>query len=64
MGISKRGFGFQARIIVEAEEGEELTVQEEENSAVQWWSFEDVLKVSEEPWMVENIYKKLIERSR
>ena len=48
----------------EAEESEELTVQEEENSAVQWWSFEDVLKVSEEPWMVENIYKKLIERSR
>ena len=70
MGISKRGFGFQAILhfnltfLAEAEESEELTVQEEENSAVQWWSFEDVLKVSEEPWMVENIYKKLIERSR
>ena len=55
---------FNLTFLAEAEESEELTVQEEENSAVQWWSFEDVLKVSEEPWMVENIYKKLIERSR
>jgi len=31
---------------------------------VQWWSFEDVIKVSTEPWVVENVYKKLIERSR
>ena len=50
--------------LAEAEESEELLPQEEENSAVQWWSFEDALKVSSEPWMVENVYKKLIERCR
>ncbi len=50
--------------LAEAEESEELTVQEEENSAVQWWPFEEALKVPKEPWMIEHIYKKLIERSR
>ena len=47
-----------------AEETEELAVKEDENSAVQWWTFEEALKVSTEQWMIENIYKKLIERSR
>lgn len=55
---------FNLTFLVEAEECEELRVQEDENSAVRWWTFEEVLKVSTEPWMVENIYKKLIERSR
>ncbi len=55
---------FNLTYLAEAEESEELTTQEEENSAVQWWSFEEALKVSTEPWMIENIYKKLIERSR
>lgn len=55
---------FNLTYLAEADENEELIVQEEENSAVQWWSFEDALKVSTEPWMVEHIYKKLIERSR
>ncbi len=34
-----------------------LTVNEAENSAVKWWTFEDALEVSEEPWFVEWIYK-------
>lgn len=55
---------FNLTYLAEAEESEELTAQEDENSAVQWWSFEDVLKVSTEPWMIECIYKKLIEKSR
>ena len=55
---------FNLTYFAEAEEGEELIPQEEENSAVQWWSFEDALKVSKEPWMIEYVYKKLIERSR
>ena len=50
--------------LAEVEESEELAPQEEENSAVKWWSYEDALKASTEPWMVENVYKKLIERSR
>ncbi|MBE5892933.1 MAG: NUDIX domain-containing protein [Lachnospiraceae bacterium] len=55
---------FNLTYLAEADENEELTAQEGENTAVQWWSFEDALKASAEPWMVENIYKKLIERSR
>ena len=55
---------FNLTYLAEVEESEELIPQEDENSAVQWWSFEDAIKVSKEPWMIENIYKKLIERSR
>ena len=35
-----------------------------ENQGVKWWPLEDALKVSTEPWMVEWVYKKLVERSR
>ena len=55
---------FNLTFLAEAEESGELLVQEEENSAVQWWTYEEALKVSTEQWMIENIYKKLIERSR
>ena len=54
---------FNLTYLAEAEESEVLTAQEGENTAVQWWTCEDALKASTEPWMVENIYKKLIERS-
>ena len=36
----------------------------EENKAVRWFTFEDALKASSEPWMVENIYEKLIAKTR
>ena len=49
--------------LAEADENEALMVREGENSAVQWWSFEDALRVPSEPWMIEYIYKKLVERS-
>ena len=49
--------------LAEADESEALTVKEDENSAVKWWSFEEALRVSKEPWFVEHIYKKLIEKS-
>lgn len=50
--------------LAEADENEALTINEEENQAVKWWSFEDALKVPKEPWFIEWIYKKLIERCR
>lgn len=50
--------------LAEADEDEELIVNKAENQAVKWWSFEDALKVPKEPWLVEWIYKKLIERCR
>jgi len=49
--------------LAEADETEELTVKADENKAVRWFLNEDALKASTEPWFVENIYKKLIEKS-
>ena len=48
--------------LAEADENEKLVVNEEENQAVKWWTFDEALEVSTEPWFVENVYKKLIER--
>ena len=39
-------------------------VNEEENAGVKWFLFEDALKASGEPWMVEQIYKKLIKKEK
>lgn len=50
--------------LAEADENETLIVNEEENQAVKWWSLEDALKVSKEPWFVEWIYKKLMEKQK
>lgn len=50
--------------LAEADEREALTVNIEENQAVKWWSFEEALIISKEPWMVEHVYRKLIEKSR
>ena len=50
--------------LAEADEGETLAIKEDENQAVKWWTFEDAVKVSTEPWMVERVYKKLIARSK
>lgn len=50
--------------LAEADEREALTVNIQENQAVKWWSFEEALKISKEPWMVEHVYRKLIEKSR
>lgn len=46
--------------LAEADENEALVVNEAENKAVKWWTFEEVMKVSTEPWMIEHVYKKLI----
>jgi len=55
---------FNVTYLAEADEAEELTVNEAENKAVKWWTFEEALKASTEPWMVEHVYKKLIEKCR
>lgn len=46
--------------LAEAEETESLVVKEDENKGVKWFTFEEALKASTEPWMVEHIYRKLI----
>ena len=53
---------FNVTYLAEAEEREELIVQEDENQAVGWFTFEEALKASTESWMVERVYKKLMEK--
>lgn len=49
--------------LAEADETEALTIKADENKGVRWFENEAALKASTEPWFVENIYKKLIEKS-
>lgn len=55
---------FNVTFLAEADEKEKLVVNADENQAVKWWSFEEALQVSNEPWMIERVYKKLIEKSK
>ena len=55
---------FNLTYLAEADEAEALVVNEDENQAVKWFTFEEALEASTEPWMVEHIYKKLIEKSK
>lgn len=55
---------FNVTYLAEADEAETLVVKEDENQAVKWFTFEEALEESTEPWMVEHVYKKLIEKSR
>lgn len=45
--------------LLEAEETDRLHIREDENSGVAWFTLEEALKASTEPWFVERIYKKL-----
>lgn len=45
--------------LLEADEEEPLRVCEEENSGVAWFTPEEALAASTEPWFVERIYSKL-----
>ncbi|MBQ6366723.1 MAG: NUDIX hydrolase [Oscillospiraceae bacterium] len=45
--------------LLEADEKETLTVCKDENKAVAWFSLEDALRASTEPWFVARIYRKL-----
>ena len=49
--------------LLEADENSPLKACPGENSAVAWFSFDEALKKSTEPWFVERIYKKLIKKT-
>lgn len=49
--------------LIEADENEPLRLNEEETKGVKWFSFDEAMKASTEPKMVERIYKKLSARS-
>ena len=48
--------------LLEADEEDALRVCEAENSGVRWFTLDDALKASTEPWFVQRIYKKLNEK--
>ena len=48
--------------LLEADEEEVLRVKEDENSQVAWFSLEDAIEASTEPWFQERIYRKLNEK--
>ena len=64
-GHEKRGVYVPSHLhlnvtyLIEADEHDALTVCEEENSGVQWFTLQEALQASSEPWFVERIYKKL-----
>lgn len=46
--------------LLEADSEENVSIKEDENSGVAWFSPEEALKKSTEPWFVENVYGKLV----
>ena len=50
--------------LLEADDREELRACSGENSAVAWFSPNEVLQVSSEPWFVQRIYGKLIDKMK
>ena len=48
--------------LLEADSEEQVSVKADENSGVMWFSTEDALEISTEPWFVEHIYSKLIKK--
>lgn len=53
---------FNLTYLAEADETEALTICEAENSGVRWFTLEDALHAPSETWMVEHVYRKLIQR--
>ena len=54
---------LNATYLFEANPNNATRIAPDENSGVKWMTFEEALAASTEPWMVEHVYKKLIQRS-
>ena len=50
--------------LLEADSEEQVSVKADENSGVAWFTPEEALKKSTEPWFVERVYAKLIEKQK
>ena len=53
---------FNITYLLEADSKEAVSITADENSGVAWFSPEEALQRSTEPWFVEHVYKKLIEK--
>ena len=51
---------FNVTYLAEADEEQALVMNEEENKGVKWFPFEEAMEASSEPWMVERVYRKII----
>lgn len=48
--------------LLQASEKEFIKPKPDENKAVRWFTFQEALQASTEPWFVEHIYSKLIDK--
>lgn len=48
--------------LLEADEEEVLRIKPDENSGVKWFTPDKALKACSEPWMIERVYRKLINK--
>ena len=55
---------FNVTYLLEADSEEAVSIKADENSGVAWFTPEEALKKSTEPWFVEHVYKKLIEKEK
>ena len=53
---------FNLTYLLEADPGEAVSIKADENSGVAWFSPEEALKKSTEPWFVEHVYIKLLKK--
>ena len=50
---------FNVTYLLEADSEESVSIKPDENSGVSWFTPEEALKRSTEPWFVEHVYSKL-----
>ena len=55
---------FNITYLLEADSEEAVSVKADENSGVAWFTPEEALKKSTEPWFVERVYTKLLEKTQ
>ena len=53
---------FNITYLLESDSEETVSIKADENSGVAWFSPEEALKKSTEPWFVKNVYTKLIRK--
>ena len=55
---------FNITYLLEADPEEAVSIKADENSGVAWFSPEEALERSTEPWFVEHVYSKLLEKMK
>ncbi len=53
---------YNVTFLVEADENKEISVCEDENSAVGWISLSEIAEKSTEKWMIEKVYNKMTKK--